>query len=408
MYDEPTRLMPRVSVVIPTYNRSALVQQAIDSVLTQSYNSYEVIVVDDGSTDGTEEDLRDRYGSKIRYVWQENEGESSARNRGIELARGEYIAFLDSDDMWKPTKIEKQVQVLDGVESDVGFVFSSALVVDRDGNVKEPQIVGRIDRDDQSVSDLIFSPFVFAAASNILVRKEIMDEIGGFDTSVRYGEDWLLVVELVAKWKFSYIDEPLLYYRQYSGNQQNSGDINKVRRLLKDGFYALDRAAQYIEDQALIAKARARRLEQAAMFCFLESSTEQGAKYLGEAFEWDSTRKADSGSGSRLVSRYLVAWLLQQSDQDIGSLDRLVRQKILPICKTWFEDKSEERTFRNQILGLTYEGWLRGMQNATLRTKVKFLARSYWYYPRRAVIRRVVQAALRRTTFSVESAKRFA
>lgn len=101
--------MPRVSVIIPTYNRREYVQEAIDSALAQTFTDYEIIVIDDGSTDGTSEALQARYGNRIHYEWQENQGESVARNRGIELARGEYIAFLDSDDLWHPEKLAKQI-----------------------------------------------------------------------------------------------------------------------------------------------------------------------------------------------------------------------------------------------------------------------------------------------------------
>ena len=105
--------MPTVSVIIPTYNRRTYVQEAIDSVLAQTYPDYEIIVIDDGSTDGTDQVLHARYGDRIRYVWQENQGESAARNRGIALARGEYIALLDSDDLWLPDKLAKQIPFLD-------------------------------------------------------------------------------------------------------------------------------------------------------------------------------------------------------------------------------------------------------------------------------------------------------
>ena len=105
--------MPRVSVVIPTYNRREYVQEAIDSVLAQSYTDYELIVVDDGSNDSTGEALHSRYGDRLAYEWRPNAGVSAARNRGLELARGEFIAFLDSDDVWLPQKLQQQVAFLD-------------------------------------------------------------------------------------------------------------------------------------------------------------------------------------------------------------------------------------------------------------------------------------------------------
>ena len=101
-----------ISAVIPTYNRRDMVCEAIDSALTQTYPCHEIIVVDDGSTDGTGELLREKYGDRIRYIRQENAGPSAARNRGIEAATGEWIAFLDSDDLWVEEKNELQIIIL--------------------------------------------------------------------------------------------------------------------------------------------------------------------------------------------------------------------------------------------------------------------------------------------------------
>ena len=114
--------MPKVSVVIPTYNRQRLVQDTIDSVLRQTFGDLELIVIDDGSTDDTRRVLQDRYGTRIRYVYQENQGESAARNHGIALAGGEYVAFVDSDDLWHPQKLERQVEVF---EADPGIGLGS-------------------------------------------------------------------------------------------------------------------------------------------------------------------------------------------------------------------------------------------------------------------------------------------
>ena len=99
--------IPRVSVVIPTYNSSAMVEQAIQSVLAQTYRDFEIIVIDDGSTDGTKDVVR-RFGERVRYFNQENQGVSAARNFGIHQSLGEYIAFLDSDDLWLPEKLAKK------------------------------------------------------------------------------------------------------------------------------------------------------------------------------------------------------------------------------------------------------------------------------------------------------------
>src|SRR5277367_6259308 len=104
---------PKVSVVIPTYNRADKVRKSVESVLAQSFTDLEVIVVDDGSSDETEQTLKQAFGDRIRYYFQTNQGASVARNRGIEEARGEWIAFLDSDDLWEKEKIEWQLKAME-------------------------------------------------------------------------------------------------------------------------------------------------------------------------------------------------------------------------------------------------------------------------------------------------------
>jgi glycosyltransferase involved in cell wall biosynthesis len=121
----------KVSVIIPTYNRARLVQEAIGSVLQQPFRDYEIIVVDDGSTDGTEELLR-RFGARIRYVRQPNQGVNAARNHAIELAQGEYIALLDNDDLWRRFKLGLEVSILDACP-DIGVVFGDFFILKPDG-----------------------------------------------------------------------------------------------------------------------------------------------------------------------------------------------------------------------------------------------------------------------------------
>lgn len=117
----------KVSALIPTYNRRTQVTRAIESVLAQSVPVEEIIVVDDGSTDGSAEAIRSCYGSRVAIYRQENAGVSSARNRGIREAQGEWIAFLDSDDVWLPTKIERQLEALGELGNEFGLSFTDCL-----------------------------------------------------------------------------------------------------------------------------------------------------------------------------------------------------------------------------------------------------------------------------------------
>ena len=123
---------PRVSVVIPTFNRASILGNAIESVLSQTYDSYEIIIVDDGSTDDTSSVVTKFNSSRINYLYQENKGRSSARNKALSLANGEYIAFLDSDDKFYPQKLELQVTLLDSNPA-FGMSYTSARVSDEHG-----------------------------------------------------------------------------------------------------------------------------------------------------------------------------------------------------------------------------------------------------------------------------------
>ncbi len=122
----------KVSVIIPTYNRAHFLADAVESVLCQEYPDLEIIIVDDGSTDTTKALLARRYGKKIRYIYQENQGFAVARNKGVEVAAGEYIAFLDSDDIWKEHKLALQIGIMDRYR-DIGFLFSDFTIVKTSG-----------------------------------------------------------------------------------------------------------------------------------------------------------------------------------------------------------------------------------------------------------------------------------
>jgi glycosyltransferase involved in cell wall biosynthesis len=178
--------MFKVSVIIPTYNGGKFLPEAIDSALKQSVNSIEIIVVDDGSIDGTPQLLKD-YDRQIKYIYQENKGVSAARNRGLTEASGEYIAFLDADDVWLPKKLEKQIALLDD-NRNAGFVYCDNVFVDAerrpiaDYNRKVELKDGRIDIN-------LFCNF-FMITSGVVMRRGCLETIGIFDETLSVGEDY--------------------------------------------------------------------------------------------------------------------------------------------------------------------------------------------------------------------------
>ncbi len=186
--------MPRVSAIIPTYNRKAFVLEAVDSVLTQTYGDYELIVVDDGSTDGTGEALK-RYGAHVRYIFQANKGVSAARNRGLEIAHGEFIAFLDSDDLWLPKKLEIQVAFMNK-HPEVEICYTDEVWIRRGVRVNPK-------RKHAKYSGWIYPhclPLCIISPSSALMRRGLFEQVGTFDPHLPVCEDydlWLRVASLV-------------------------------------------------------------------------------------------------------------------------------------------------------------------------------------------------------------------
>jgi glycosyltransferase involved in cell wall biosynthesis len=211
-------MKPLVSVVIPTYNRAGLVVEAVQSVLNQTYGRMEIIVVDDGSTDNTREILKE-YEGKIRYVYQERSERSEARNEGFRHSEGEYIAFLDSDDLWLPMKIAKQVQVLSR-RADVGLVYTDVDLIDEHGN----PYAGKLCWDEPVrkvlYEDLMTHNVVTGSLSAIMVRRECLDRVGVFDESMSICEDLDLYRRIARHYNFHKINLPLARIRIHGDSTQ--------------------------------------------------------------------------------------------------------------------------------------------------------------------------------------------
>ena len=205
--------MPKlVSVVVPTYNYRHYVGEAIESVLAQSHQPLEILVVDDGSTDGTQEELR-RFNGRIRYLHQPNRGLSAARNTGILAAAGEFIALLDADDLWAPTKIEKQMALMDSPE--VGVVFCALNRIDVRSGAEEVKHCLPDSRGDLRRMLLHRNCMT---ASTVLVRRACFEKAGLFDESLRSAEDWDMWIRISRHFHFDYVPEPLITYRIHGAN----------------------------------------------------------------------------------------------------------------------------------------------------------------------------------------------
>ncbi|HRP72399.1 MAG TPA: glycosyltransferase [Luteimonas sp.] len=199
--------IPETSVIIPTWNRRELIGRAIDSVLAQTRPVDEVIVVDDGSTDDTQAYLADRYGERISCIRQANAGVSAARNRGLAMARGRYIALLDSDDEWLPEKTQRQVAFLDA-NPGVGMVLCNVMRMDPDGSMIDVFDRRRqIPEDGPALRWVLRDPAL--APLSVLMRREVYEDVGGFDEALRTAEDLDFHLRVAARWPIGVVAEPL-------------------------------------------------------------------------------------------------------------------------------------------------------------------------------------------------------
>lgn len=218
-----------ISVIIPTYNREYLVSQAIQSVLTQTYRDFELIVVDDASDDNTEAVVNNFNDSRIRYIKHEkNAGVSAARNTGIIAARGEYIAFLDSDDKWLPEKLEKQLRLFKQSPPEVGVIYTWWRVINNRTQVesiRSPKYRGFL------LQNLLYNNLV-GTPSTVIAKREAFDKGVTFDINLRCCEDWDVWLQLAQHYDFDFVSEPLVEYRDH--NEDRRGSVNS--NLILEGY----------------------------------------------------------------------------------------------------------------------------------------------------------------------------
>lgn len=228
---------PLVSVIIPTYNRDTYLEEAIYSVAHQTYSNIEIIIVDDGSTVNYAESICSKY-AKCNYYFKPNGGLSSARNFGISVATGEYIAFLDDDDYWELDKLEKQVEILNNNLS-VDCVHSSAAVVDENGNLTG-QCIGAAQDKVHKRSGYVFWNALgtwVAKSPTPLIRKKVFQPNLMFDETIKVGEDVDFYQRMFYRHKVYYIKEPLAFYREYNGTDRLSVQMGKYIGVEKKMFH---------------------------------------------------------------------------------------------------------------------------------------------------------------------------
>lgn len=229
----------RISVIIPVFNGAQEVARAIDCALAQRDCEVEVIVVNDGSTDETKRVL-DAYGDRVHAIHQQNQGPTATRNNGIKVATGDWVAFLDHDDIWQPEKLSLQLAA--ARRSGFDIVYTNAKNFGDVGRVAELRSVPA----DMLEGDL-FQPLLldnFIVLSSIMIRRHLLESIGGFDASVGVVEDWDLWIRLSANGaKFAAVREPVTKYQWRQGSlSKNHERMRNTRKQIIQRALDTDRA----------------------------------------------------------------------------------------------------------------------------------------------------------------------
>lgn len=226
--------MCKVSIILPTFNRKYCIAQAVESVFRQTWQDYELLIVDDASMDGTEEYIRKMSDERVKYIkLPQNVGASGARNVGIRNASGEYIAFQDSDTQWMDAKLEMQVAYMEEADPSVAMVYSPYKRVYQEYSIVYPSLdVPLEEKSGYILPFLLDHPLV--DTPTMLVRKNVLTELDGFDAAMRALEDYELSIRVSQKYRIGIIDEILLL-------SHNEGDSisNDAAGYIRSSFYIL-------------------------------------------------------------------------------------------------------------------------------------------------------------------------
>tara|TARA_Y100000590_G_C15547742_1_gene949657 strand:+ start:65 stop:988 length:924 start_codon:yes stop_codon:yes gene_type:complete len=235
--------MSKVSIIIPAYNKYKFTRKTIKSILNQTYRNIEIILVDDGSTDLTCE-LKNEFNNSIKYIYTKNQGASAARNIGISKSTGDYLAFIDCDDVYEPEKIEKSIDILQN-HSSYDFVYTDVYFIDKkDNQIKQKSYTKNHPGSGDISNRIILSDFTFTN-STLVLRKSCLNSISGFDEKIFVAADRDFLLRLAINFKAYYLPIKLTGYRVGSGNAEKNLDT-----MLKEFIYLIDKNINQVSDKS--------------------------------------------------------------------------------------------------------------------------------------------------------------
>jgi hypothetical protein len=241
---------PKVSIVIPAYNAMTYLPDTLASVFQQTFSDFEVLLVDDGSTDRLQTWVAQTvFDRRVKLISQPNQGLSAARNTGITHSQSEYIAFLDADDLWHPTKLAQQVQWLDA-HPPIGLIYNQTAQIDSagtpTGRVLGTEIAGNI-------LPQMLQRNIIDCPSSVVVRGQCFDRVGLFDRTLRSVEDWDMWIRIAAIYPVAVICQPLVYYRQHPSNMSKNWRVmeQSFDRVITKAFASAPPEFQALKPQSL-------------------------------------------------------------------------------------------------------------------------------------------------------------
>ena len=299
---------PRISVIIPAYNAENTILETIASVQSQTFSDFEIIVINDGSTDSTLEKVTDLTDARIYITSYDNGGLPTARNRGIALARGEYITFLDADDLWTPDKLECQLAAF-SKSPDAGLVYSWTSFMDEQGQTVHPDTP--IFFEGNVLKDLLCHNFL-RNGSNPLLKRSVVAAVGDFDPKLGSAEDWDYWLRVASGWSFAVVPKAQILYRQSSNTMSSN-----VERMEKYQLEVLERAFASAPQNLQFLKPRS-----------LAYIYQYSAKlYLSRKMSVEGTNDAITKLG-QAIKRYPQSLLSKETQKLII---KLMIMKFLPI-----------------------------------------------------------------------------